>query len=174
MVPISSLEFQSGLTQRFSERDGMYFLSDQVTECDRKKITMELPVNYEMRVKDEVSAIQWLYHLLKTKPQTTQDITPQFMQEINGWSKTEKPLELFTLLDQNFLCYNGKEKVPEQIHTYLASNWKDVRNLPKDDPTLIAKAKDRWYVPDPNKAGDLEKLRERDLLKEFEGYKTVK
>jgi hypothetical protein len=45
--------------------------------------------------------------------------------------------------------------------------------LPKDDGTLCAKGKDRWYVPDPNKAGDLEKLRERSLLKEFEGYRTV-
>jgi hypothetical protein len=38
--------------------------------------------------------------------------------------------------------------------------------------TLIAKVRDRWYVPDPNKAGDLEKLRERALLKEFEEYKS--
>jgi hypothetical protein len=28
----------------------------------------------------------------------------------------------------------------------------------------------RWYVPDPNKAGDLEKLRGRALLREFAGY----
>lgn len=29
-VPISSQEFQTGLTQRFIERDGMYFLPDKV------------------------------------------------------------------------------------------------------------------------------------------------
>lgn len=29
---------------------------------------------------------------------------------------------------------------------------------------------DRWYVPDPNKQSDLEKLRERGLLREFETY----
>lgn len=28
----------------------------------------------------------------------------------------------------------------------------------------------RWYVPDPNKATDLEKLRERALLREFGEY----
>lgn len=39
---------------------------------------------------------------------------------------------------------------------------------------LKAKAKNRWYVPDPNKAGDLEKLREKALLKEFEEYKQAK
>ena len=32
----------------------------------------------------------------------------------------------------------------------------------------------RWYVPDPNKQVDMEKLRERALLKEFEQYKEGK
>jgi hypothetical protein len=44
--------------------------------------------------------------------------------------------------------------------------------LDKSDPALIAKATDRWYVPDPNKAQDLEKKREKALLKEFETYKA--
>ena len=44
--------------------------------------------------------------------------------------------------------------------------------LETDDPELIKAAKDRWYVPDPNKAKDLEKLREKRLLKEFEEYKS--
>jgi len=70
--------------------------------------------------------------------------------------------------------YDGKGQVPEQIHAYLSTNWKELRNLTKDDPTLVAKARDRWYVPDPNKAGDLEKLREKALLKEFEEYKEAK
>ena len=32
---------------------------------------------------------------------------------------------------------------------------------------LSGKAKNRWYIPDPRRAGDLEKLREKALLKEF-------
>jgi hypothetical protein len=39
-----------------------------------------------------------------------------------------------------------------------------------ENSVLRTKAKDRWYVPDPNKAGDLEKLRERTLLREFWEY----
>jgi hypothetical protein len=39
---------------------------------------------------------------------------------------------------------------------------------------LRHKAKDRWYVPDPSKAGDLEKLREKALLKEFQEYRESK
>ncbi len=173
-VPISSQEFQIGLAQRFIERDGMYFLPDQVAEYDRKKMTSGAPQQLSMFVSDEASAIQWLRQLIKEKPQTFSDINPQFMQQLGGWSKNEAQLDLRELLNQNFLSYDGKGPVPEQIHAYLSTNWKELRNLPKDDPTLVAKARDRWYVPDPNKAGDLEKLREKALLKEFEEYKEVK
>ncbi|MBV5328831.1 MAG: hypothetical protein JZU65_14560 [Chlorobium sp.] len=173
-VPISSQEFQIGLAQRFIERDGMYFLPDQVAEYDRKKMTSGAPQQLSMFVSDEASAIQWLRQLIKEKPQTFSDINPQFMQQLGGWSKNEAQLDLRELLNQNFLSYDGKEPVPEQIHAYLSTNWKELRNLPKDDPTLVSKARDRWFVPDPNKAGDLEKLREKSLLKEFEEYKQVK
>lgn len=60
--------------------------------------------------------------------------------------------------------------MPSQIHAYLSTDFKDLRNLEKEDPKLQAKAKNRWYVPDPNKQADLEKLRERSLLREFNGY----
>ena len=171
-VPISSAEFQVGLMQRFSERDGMYFLPEQVSEYDRKKmIGGGRPIQQTMFVEDESTAIEWLRNILRNKPQSFQDLNPQFMKVIGGWKKTEKGLELSILLEQNFLCYDGKGKVSEQIHSYLSSNWKDMRKLQKDDPALVAKAKNRWYVPDPNKAGDLERLRERSLLKEFNEYK---
>ena len=174
-VPISSQEFQVGLAQRFIERDDMYFLSDQVADYDRKKmISGGMTENIDLFVKDEASMIHWLRQLIKNKPQTFSGITPQFMQQLGGWSKNEAQLDLRDLLNQNFLCYDGKCPVPEQIHSYLSTNWKDMRNLSKEDPTLIAKASDRWYVPDPNKAGDLEKLREKALIKEFEEYKQTK
>ena len=173
-VPISSPEFQIGLGQRFIERDGMYFLPEQAAEYDRKKLTSGQLIQMKLFVSDEASAIQWLRQLLKEKPQTFQDINPQFMQELGGWSKNEQGLDLRELLNQNFLSYNDIGEIPSQIHSYLSTNWPEMRNRPKDDPALMAKAKDRWYVPDPNKAGDLEKLRERSLLKEFEEYKQAK
>lgn len=173
LVPISSQEFQIGLSQRFIERDGMFFLPEQVVEYDRKKMISGEVQQMSMFVSDEASAIQWLRQLLREKPQTFSDINPQFMQQLGGWSKNEAQLDLRELLNQNFLCYDGKGPVPEQIHAYLSTNWKELRNLPKDDPALVAKAHDRWYVPDPRKAGDLEKLRERALLKEFEEYKEA-
>lgn len=173
-VPLSAAEFYAGLEQRFPSRDGMYFLPDQVAEYDKKRMTVKEVLQLQLFVSDEASAIQWLKQQLTKKPQTFQDIHPQFLKEIGGWQKHEKALELSELLEQNFLRYDGKGEVPSQIHSYLSSNFKELRNLEKVDPALKVKAKDRWYVPDPNKAGDLEKLRERALMREFEEYSESK
>ena len=172
-VPLSAGDFYQGLAQRFPERDGMYFLSEQVAEYERKRMTSRELLQLDLFVSDEASAIQWLKQQIVRKPQTFQELQPQFMRETQGgWQKYEKPLELSELLEQNFLRYDGNGEVPNQIHSYLSTNFKELRNLPKEDESLRAKGKDRWFVPDPNKAGDLEKLRERSLLKEFEDYRT--
>ena len=178
-VPLSSAEFYAGLEHRFPTRDGMCFLTEQVAEYDKKRMTVREILQLEIAIVGESTAIEWLRQQLTPKPQTFQELQPQFMQETAGWQKFEKPLELRELLEQNFLCFDGKGDVPSQIHSYLSTNFKELRNLPKDDAVLRGKAKDRWYVPDPNKAGDLEKLRERALLREFweylpPGYKPVK
>jgi len=172
-VPLSAAEFYARLAQRFSERDGMYFLPDQVAEYDKKRMTVREVLQLQLVVTDESSAIQWLRQQLTGKPQTFQELHPQFLREIGGWQKHERSLELSELLEQNFLRYEGQGEVPNQIHSYLSTNYKELRNLAKDDPALRAKAKDRWYVPDPNKASDLEKLREKALLREFEEYRSA-
>ena len=173
-VPLSAAEFYAGLEQRFPSRDGMYLLPDQAAEYDKLRMTVEGMLELSLFVTDEASAIQWLKQRVAKKPQTFQDIHPQFLREIGGWQKHETALELSELLEQNFLRYGGLGDVPSQIHSYLSSNFKELRNLGKNDPVLRAKAKDRWYVPDPNKAGDLEKLRGRALIREFEEYRTSK
>lgn len=170
MVPVSAAEFYAGLMQRFSERDGMYFLPDQVAEYDKKRMTVREMLQLEIAITGESTAIEWLRQQLTPKPQTFQELHPQFMREIAAWQKFEKALELSELLEQNFIRYDGSGEVPSQIHSYLSTNFKELRSLAKDDENLRAKAKDRWYVPDPNKAGDLEKLRERALLREFWEY----
>ena len=98
-VPLSSQDFQVGLAQRFAERDGMYFLAEQVAEYDRKKMTSSELQQMSMFVSDEASAIQWLRQLIKEKPQTFSDINPQFMQQLGGWSKNESQLDLRELFE---------------------------------------------------------------------------
>lgn len=170
-VPLSAPEFYFGLTQRFPERDGMYFLPEQASEYDKKRLTVQEVLQLEIFVMDEASAILWLRQQLVRKPQSFQELHPQFMKEIAAWRKHEKTLELREILEQSFLSFDDKDEVPSQIHSYLSTNFKELRNLPKDDRALRAKAKDRWYVADPRKEIDLQKLRERALLREFEEYR---
>ena len=171
LVPLAAAEFHAGLATRFPERDGMFFLPEQVAEYDRRRLNAKALEQLTLFVDDEASAIQWLRQALTAKPQTVQDVHPLFIRELRGWQKHERMPELSALLAQNFLRYDGAGDVPGQIHSYLSSNFKELRNLGKDDAALRAKARDRWYVPDPRKAGDLEKLRDRALLREFDDYR---
>lgn len=173
-VPLSSQEFQEGLLQRFYDRDGMIFLSEQVGDYDRARARATQAPQIELFVSDERSAIDWLTDYLKKRPSTYQELQPEFFGQLGaGWRKHEARPELSSLLEDNFLEYSGNGDVPSQLHSYLSTNFKDLRGLEKDNPRLKAKAKDRWYVPDPSKAKDLEQKRERSLLKEFESYKSA-
>jgi len=139
-VPLDATDFYKGLDERFMKRDGMYFLADQVNEYDTARIVNDVePVQFELFVTNEKSAIAWLYQQLET-PQTYAELQPKFMQEIKAWDKFEIRPELAVLLEENFL---------------------------QDD-------KGRWYIPDITKASDVAKLREKKLLKEFEGYVATK
>ena len=140
IVPISAGDFYTGLHQRFPERDGMYFLPDQVPVYEQKRLAASRVEQLSLFVHDEKSAIQWLRQHLTAAPKTYQEIQPKFMIESRNTDRHEAMPELADLLEQNFL---------------------------KDE-------EGRWYVPDPNREADLEKLREKALLREFETYKTTK
>ena len=167
-VPLSSAEFQAALAEKFPEREGMFFLSEQVAEWDKKRSQMEGVGQMSIFVEDEKSAIDWLRNFLKSRPSVTADITTEFMQQLGAsWKKFETRPELSLLLEQNFLKYDGKGEVPSQIHSYLSTQNKDLRNLSKDDARLQLRARDRWFVPDPAKAVDVEAIRNKRLLQEF-------
>ena len=169
-VPISSPDFQLGIAQRFRVRDGMVFLESQVAEYDKKRTLVKEFYQMSLFVSDENSAIEWLRQQLIMKPQTRQDLHTQFMKEIQHISKYEKLPELDDLLAQNFLRYDNEPEVPSQIVSYFRRNYPDLRGLESTDRKVMQKAMNRWYVPDPNKQADLEKLREKSLLREFNLY----
>ncbi len=170
-VPLSSGEFQSVLDDKYPDRDGMVFLPEQVAEHDRLAAKMESVGQMVVFVEDEKSAIGWLRQYLKDKPSTYSTINPDFMQQLKAsWRKFETRPELSVLLDQNFLKYSGEGDVPSQIHSYLSTDYHDLRKIEKDDSKLQTKAKDRWYVPDPKKMADVEAQREKKLLAEFWEY----
>jgi DNA modification methylase/predicted RNA-binding Zn-ribbon protein involved in translation (DUF1610 family) len=139
-VPIDATDFYKGLDEKFLKRDGMYFLPDQVNEYDIARIKMDVePIQFELFVSNEKSAIAWLYQQLDT-PQTYAELQPKFMQEVKSVDRYEDMPELSVMLDENFI---------------------------QDD-------KGRWYIPDRTKEGDVAKLREKNLWKEFESYMNSK
>lgn len=139
-VPIDASDFYKGLDEKFLKRDGMYFLPDQLNEYDIARIKMDVePIQFELFVTNEKSAIAWLYQQLDT-PQTYAELQPKFMQEVKSVDRHEDMPELSVMLEENFI---------------------------QDD-------KGRWYIPDRTKEGDVAKLREKNLWKEFESYMNSK
>lgn len=107
-VPLSASEFYNGLRERYPERDGMYFLSEQVSDYDRKRLEVNEAEQYELFVSDERSAIQWVRRQLAEKPITYQDLQLIYMREAQRvWEKHEQPIELKAILDQN--CVEDSE-----------------------------------------------------------------
>ena len=140
-VPIDAPDFYKGLDEHFLKRDGMYFLPNQVNEYDMARSTMEVEtIQFSLFVSDEKSAIGWLYQQLDENS----GIGPMTYSDLQP-----KFMQELKALDK-------REKMPE-----LAEILEE--NFLKDD-------KGRWYIPDLTKSGDLAKLREKNLLKEFQSY----
>ena len=140
-VPLDSAEFYKGLDERFLKRDGMYFLSDQVNEYDMARSTMDVePIQFSLFVSDEKSAIGWLYQQL----------------DENSGSGRMTYQDLQPKFMKEVKVVDKREKMPELMEI-LEENF-----LMDDD--------EKWYIPDLTKSGDLAKLREKNLLKEFQSY----
>lgn len=137
-IPMDAQEFQAGLRERFIERDGMYFTAPQAAEYEEKRKHTSEFVPMGLIVSDEANGIEWLKMLLK-EPKTYQEISPEWMQAVNGLKKGDVLPELKDILEENFI----------------------------EDET------GHWHVPDLEKQIDLEKLKHKSLMKEFNLYKEM-
>src|SRR5439155_12612253 len=75
----------------------------------------------QLFVNDERTAIQWVRHELTKKAKNYQELAPMYMKEAQRvWEKHEQPLELLTILQENFVeDSKGKWSVPDtknEIH----------------------------------------------------------
>ncbi len=116
-VPLSAPEFYAGLRERFTERDGMFFLPDQVVAYDRARLEAESVAQLSLFVDDEKSAIQWLRQQLDPArggtPQTYQELQPQFLRQLHQ-ARHEALPELSAVLEQNFLQDDaGRWRAPD-------------------------------------------------------------
>lgn len=140
-VPMDATEFYKGLDEHFLKRDGMYFLPNQVNEYDLVRATCDIePIQFSMFVSDEKSAIAWLYQQL----------------DDNSGDGPQTYQVLMPKFMQEMKSVDKREKMPE-LSVILEENFL------KDE-------EGRWYIPDLTKSGDIAKLREKNLLKEFQSY----
>jgi hypothetical protein len=112
-IPISAREFQDGLQIRFSERDGMYFNSDQLLMYDSKKATTPTFIQLSLLVSSENDGIEWLKNELKS-PKTIQDIHPKWLKAIASIRKNDILPELREILNEGFIQEeDGKWRTPD-------------------------------------------------------------
>lgn len=143
-VPLDATDFYKGLDERFLKRDNMYFLPDQVNEYDAA------------RIKTEVEQIQ--FSLFVTNEKTAISWLYQQLDEQGDGPQTYA--EIQPKFMQEVKSVDRYEAMPE-LAVLLEENFL------QDD-------KGRWYIPDVTKEGDVAKLREKKLWKEFEGYLNSK
>lgn len=144
-VPLDAADFYKGLDEKYLKRDNMYFLPNQVNEYDLARATCDIEnIQLSLFVSDEKTAIGWLYQQLDS----------------NSGAGPQTYQELMPKFMQELKAVDKREKMPE-LMTILEENFL------KDE-------KGRWYIPDLTKSGDIAKLREKNLLKEFQQYMESK
>lgn len=143
-VPLDATDFYKGLDERFLKRDNMYFLPDQVNEYDTA------------RIKTDVENVQ--FSLFVTNERTAISWLYQQLDEKMDGPQTYA--EIQPKFMQEVKRIDRYEAMPE-LSVILEENF-------------LQDEKGRWYIPDGTKEGDVAKLREKKLWKEFDGYLNSK
>lgn len=114
-IPIDAADFQAGLRQKFTERDGMYFTSEQAAGYDEQKVKHGEQLSLGLNIiYSENDAVQWLKNRLRNKPAKRQDLYTHYIQAIQGVRKNDILPELDDLLNENFIQEtDGTWRVPD-------------------------------------------------------------
>jgi hypothetical protein len=165
-VPISATEFNAGLRSKFAERDGMFFLQDQVPEYDRHRASIKEVQQLQLFVNDEKSAIQWVRQRLANESATYQELQPLFMKEAQRvWEKHELPLELETILEQNFfMATDGKWHLPDPKNELHLEQIRHRALMKEFLSYSVAKGKLKVVRTEALRAGFKENWQKKDYL----------
>jgi hypothetical protein len=83
--------------------------------------------------------------------------------------EARETVELKTILEQGFLHYDGRGRCRARSTATSRPTSRTSATSRKEDPRLVEKARDRWYVPDPNKQAEREAVREKDAAPRVRG-----
>lgn len=143
-VPLDATDFYKGLDEHFLKRDNMYFLPNQVNEYDIA------------RIKTDVENIR--FSLFVTNEKTAISwLYQQLDEKLDGPQTYAKIQPKFM---QEVKSVDRYETMPE-LSVILEKNF-------------LQDEKGRWYILDVTKEGNVAKMREKKLWKEFEGYLNSK
>ena len=115
-VPVDAKEFQEGLKQKFVERDGMFFASEQASEYDEKKAITDgfskLELDLDI-IHTEQDALRWLRYRLREKSQTRAELYTSF-KKANPVSRKGELIDMDKVLNENFIQEkDGKWRTPD-------------------------------------------------------------
>lgn len=143
-VPLDASDFYRGLDERFLKRDNMYFLPNQVNEYDT------------VRISTDVDTIQ--FELFVTNEKSA--IAWLYQQLSDSFGGPQSYAELQPKFMQEVKSIDRYENIPE-LTVLLEENF-------------LQDEQGHWYIPDLSKSGDIAKLREKNLLREFQEYQQKK
>jgi DNA methylase len=111
---IDARDFQDSLKQRFIERDGMFFTSEQAAEYDEKKSKAPQLIQLSLIITNESDAIEWLKDRLRKQSQKYQDIMSDFRIATQSLRKGDTLPELQDILNESFIQEaDGKWRTPD-------------------------------------------------------------
>ena len=102
-IPMDAREFQQMLHDSFIERDGMFFTASQAVEYEEKRAHTTEFVPMALFISSEAEGIEWLKCHLSKKPQTYQELQPEWMKDMAAPKKGDIIPELRNILEENFI-----------------------------------------------------------------------
>lgn len=102
-IPMDAGDFQQMLRATFIERDGMFFTASQALQYEERRARTTQFVPMALLVTSEAEGIAWLTRRLEERPQTYQELQPEWMKAMSTPKKGDRLPELMEILEDNFI-----------------------------------------------------------------------